>query len=183
MRTGDAVEVPRNASVDGGYRPYDGERQHLRFAVACGGRRRTLTPDAVVRSHMNHPLPDDIVTDVADEHAVAPEEVEACLDDLQRSLEREDGEYEYSTRHNFGWQDGDAYYFYGSEHLWTTLREELPRDEDTVDAAREAHRRAMLRSAEARDEAENVREMLADGNEPLVAANPDGDKLGFGLEV
>jgi hypothetical protein len=132
---------------------------------------------------MSNPLPDDIVTDVADEHEVDPDEFEACLDDLQRSLEREGGEYEYSTQHNFGWRGDDAYYFYGSEHLWQTLREELSHDEDTVDAAREAHRRAMLRSAEARDKAENVREMLADGNEPLVVADPDGDTLGFGLEV
>ena len=132
---------------------------------------------------MTHPLPDATVTDVADEHAVDLDDLEACLDDIQASMEREGGEYEYSTQHNFGWQDDDAYYFYGSEHIWSTFRDELDHDEDVVAAARAVHRQAMLRSAEKRDEADNVREMLSDGNEPLVVANIDGGKLGSGLSV
>ena len=132
---------------------------------------------------MSHPLPDATVTDVADEHAVELDDLEDCLDDIQASMEREGGEYEYSTQHNFGWQDDDAYYFYGSEHIWTTFRDELDHDEAVVAAARAAHRQAMLNSAEERDDADNVREMLSDGNEPLVVANIEDGKLGSGLSV
>lgn len=132
---------------------------------------------------MSHPLPNATVTDVADEHGVDPEALTACLDAVQASLESEEGEYEYSTRHNFGWQDEGAYYFYGSEHVWETLREDVGYDEDVVAAARAAHRQAMLRSAEARGEADNVREMLGDGNEPLVVANVGDGELGSGLNV
>ncbi|MFC7157383.1 hypothetical protein ACFQPA_18295 [Halomarina halobia] len=130
-----------------------------------------------------HPFPDSLVTTVANERSVDPERLRAVLDDVQRRYERDDGEYEYSTRHNYGWRDEQAYYLYGSENVWQTVQRDLSVADELTDAARHVHERAMLQSASGRGTERTVREMFDDGNEPLVVANPDGGGPRFGQDV
>ncbi|WP_227356376.1 hypothetical protein [Haladaptatus salinisoli] len=130
-----------------------------------------------------HPFRDDLVTTVADERGVDSKQLRAALEDVQRRFERDDGGYEYSTRHNYGWKDDRAYYLYGSEEVWETVREELSLSDEVTRAARRVHERAMLRSASEREEERTVREMFEDGNEPLVVVNRGDGAPRFGQDV
>lgn len=131
----------------------------------------------------DHPIPDAVVSSVADEHDIPADRLTDRLDDVQHHLERGAGQYEYSTHHNFGWEDADTYYLYGSDRLWELLGDELSLSDDEVAALRSVHLEELLRSAEKRDEEETVREMLDDGNDALVVTSASDGDPGFGLEV
>ncbi|WP_435181829.1 hypothetical protein [Halorussus sp. AFM4] len=129
-----------------------------------------------------HPFSRDRIAAVADERGVGEGDLDDALASVQSAIARGEGEYEYSSRHNFGWRDDDAYYLYG-DGIWRTLADELSLDEDLTDAAREVHRRRMTESAERRDEADAVGEMLADGAEPLVVVDTASGPPLYGQDV
>lgn len=140
-------------------------------------------------STTDHPFARDRVETVADEFGIEADELDDFLTRVQRAIARDadesDSKYEYSSQHNYGWRDGEAYYLYG-DGVWTTLREELSPSEGVAEAAREVHRRSMLDAAEASDdrtERETVEETFADGTEPLVVTNTGGDDPLFGQDV
>ena len=135
-------------------------------------------------STTDHPLSRDRVESLADERGVAAGELDDALTNVQRSIARDGAEsgYEYSSRHNFGWKDEDAYYLYG-DGVWEALGDDLSLSDDLRDAAREAHREAALESAADRGERETVEEMLDDGNEPLVVTNVASEPPLFGQDV
>lgn len=131
-----------------------------------------------------HPFSSDRVADVAGERGIDEADVIETLERIQDALERTEDTYEFSSQHNYGWHDEDAYYLYG-DGIWTTLREQLSLSEDRVAAAREVHRRAMVDSAAERDRQETLEEMFEEGNEPLVVEN-DGEgppRFGQGFSV
>ena len=132
----------------------------------------------------DHPVSEDRTASLADERGVAVGELDDALARVQRSIAREDDgpEYEYSSRHNFGWEGEDAYYLYG-DGVWEVLGENLSFSDGLRDAAREVHREAMLESAADRGERETVEGMFADGNEPLVVANVASEPPLFGQDV
>lgn len=130
-----------------------------------------------------HPFSDDLVTTIANERSVDLEQLRTALEDVQREFERDDGKYEYSTQHNYGWKDDQAYYFYGSEDVWQTVQQDLSLSDELTDATRHVHERAMLQSASRRGEEQTVRGMFDDGNEPLVVINLDGGPARFGQDV
>ncbi|WP_227378647.1 hypothetical protein [Haladaptatus halobius] len=130
-----------------------------------------------------YPFQDELVTTVANERSVDSEQLRTALEDVQRRFERDDDEYEYSTRHNYGWEDDWAYYFYGSEAVWETVQQKLSLTDELARAARNVHERAMLRSASDRGEEQTVREMFDDGNEPLVVVNRGSGPPRFGQDV
>lgn len=131
----------------------------------------------------DQPFSDDLVDGVADERSVDGDDLRAALADVQRRFERGDGEYEYSSQHNYAWADDDLFYLYGSEHVWQSLREDLGVADALTDAARAVHERAMVASAAERGNEETVRGMLDDGNEPLAVANSGDDPPLFGQDV
>lgn len=131
-----------------------------------------------------HPFSSDRVADVAGERGVDESDVTETLERIQDALERTEDTYEFSSQHNYGWHDEDAYYLYG-DGIWTTLREQLSLSEDRIAAAREVHRRAMVDSAAERDREGTLEEMFEEGNEPLVVEN-DGEgppRFGQGFSV
>lgn len=130
----------------------------------------------------SHPFGHDRVVAVANEHGTDEERLDEALADVQRALERTDGGYEYSSEHNYGWHDDDAYYLYG-DGIWETLRTELSASEDVIIAAREVHYRAMSDAARERGEQSAVEEMLADGNALLVVTNTAEGPPRFGQDV
>ena len=130
----------------------------------------------------DHPFPGDIVTAVADERGIATEQLNTVLERVQRAIERDDGKYEYSSQHNFGWKDADAFYLYG-DGIWETLGAELSLEQPQLAPARTVHRRYVLDSAEDRNEGQTVSEQLDEGVAALVVANTaEGDPL-FGQDV
>ena len=135
-------------------------------------------------STTDHPFSRDRIETVAGEHDVDAEDLDEALTRVQRAIAKaeSDSEYEYSSQHNFGWDDGDAYYLYG-DGVWDTLGSELPSSEEHLAAAREVHRRAMLESASDRDERESVEEMLDGGTEPLVVTSTSRDPPLYGQDV
>lgn len=133
-----------------------------------------------------HPFSSDYVADAAGEHGIDEADVDETLGRIQDALERSGSEdaYEFSSQHNYGWHDENAYYLYG-DGIWTTLREQLSLSEDRVAAARDVHRRAMVDSAAERDRKQSLEEMFEEGNEPLVVKN-DGEgppRFGQGFSV
>lgn len=131
-----------------------------------------------------HPFSDERVATVADETRVPADDLDDALARVQDAIARDerDDEYEYSSEHNFGWHDDEAYYLYG-DGIWETLRGELSLSADLADAAREVHRRSMMESAEERGDRESFEEMLADGTEPLVVIDTASDPPLFGQDV
>lgn len=130
-----------------------------------------------------HPFPTEIVRDVATETGVSTDRLVEMSRDLQEYLERDDGGYEYSTRHNYGWRDEDAYYVYGSANAWESFANDLPVTTAEASALRELHYRTMLASAATDGRERRVREMLDDGNEPIVVSGLAGEEAGFGQDV
>lgn len=130
-----------------------------------------------------HPFPTAVVREVATETGVSTDRLVEMSRDLQAHLERDDGGYEYSSRHNYGWQDEDAYYVYGSADAWESFADDLSLTETEASALRELHYRTMLESAAADGRERRVREMLDDGNEPIVVSEIEVDGSGFGREV
>ncbi|WP_224449583.1 hypothetical protein [Haloprofundus salilacus] len=130
----------------------------------------------------DYPFHDDVVDAVADARGIDRDGLSEALAAVQRSFECDDGGYEYSNRHHFGWRDDQSYYLYGSEHLWERLGEELELDDDLTAAARDAHYREMVRSAEDRGERDRVREMLDADNEPLVLVGLEAEGPPPGME-
>lgn len=86
---------------------------------------------------------------------------------------REDGGYEYSTKHTFGWEDETAYYFFGSSDAWQTISDELVVNQQMGEALREVHYHAMMDAASSKGDQETVREMLDDDTEPIVVSDLD----------
>ena len=129
-----------------------------------------------------HPFSRDRIAAVADERDVSEADLDGALGRVQSAIARGEGEYEYSSQHNFGWRDDDAYYLYG-DGIWRTLAEELSLDEDLAEAAREVHRRRLTASADERDEGDAVAEMLADGAEPLVVVDTASEPPLYGQDV
>jgi hypothetical protein len=135
-------------------------------------------------SSSDHPFSDGRIAEVVEEHGVDDVELDEALARVQQAIarDRRESAYEYSSQHNFGWEDENAFYLYG-DGIWETLREELSLSTDLVGAAREVHRRAMLESAEARDNRESVEEQFAEGVEPLVVTNTGREPPLFGQDV
>ncbi|WP_137286174.1 hypothetical protein [Halorussus salinisoli] len=135
-------------------------------------------------SDAQHPFSRDRIAAVADEYAVDEDTLDDALSRVQSAISRDsnDEEYEYSSQHNFGWRDEEAYYLYG-DGVWETLRDELSLAESVAEAAREVHRRKTVASADERDERENVEEMLADGTEPLVVVDTASQPPLYGQDV
>lgn len=130
----------------------------------------------------NHPFPEKIVTTVADEHEVTKDELDTVLERIQQTMQRDEEKYEYSSHHNFGWSDADAFYLYG-DGIWEALGTELSLEQSELAPARTVHHRFMVDSAKRRNEEEIVDEQLDDGLEALVVANTaEGDPL-FGQDV
>ncbi|MFC4551349.1 MULTISPECIES: hypothetical protein [Halorussus] len=129
----------------------------------------------------SHPFSRDRVSTVAEEYGVDVDDANDALDRIQDAIARGDGEYEYSSEHNYGWRDEEAYYLYG-DGIWETLGHELDLSGDRLDAAREVHRQAMLDSAEARGERETVAEMFED-SEPLVVTDTADEPPLYGQDV
>jgi hypothetical protein len=134
-------------------------------------------------SDVQHPFDRDRIGAVADESGVDESDLDAALDAVQEGISRErgDGEYEYSSQHNYGWRD-DAYYLYG-DGIWNTLGEELSASEDVLSAAREVHRREMVESAAKRGERDSVESMFDEGTEPLVVVDTASDPPLYGQDV
>ncbi|WP_232686328.1 hypothetical protein [Halobacterium zhouii] len=130
-----------------------------------------------------HPFSDDLVGTVADERSVDRADLRAALEDVQRRFERDDGGYDYSSEHNYGWDDGQLAYLYGSEHVWQAIQDDLGLSDEMAGAARAVHERAMLESASTRDNDETVREMLEGENEPLAVADRSDGPPRFGQDV
>lgn len=131
-----------------------------------------------------HPFSSDRVADAADEYDADESEIAETLERVQEAMERTDDTYEFSSQHNYGWHDDDAYYLYG-DGIWTTLREQLSLSEENLAAARAVHRSAMVDSAAERDRRDSLEEMFEEGNEPLVVEN-DGEgppRFGQGFSV
>jgi hypothetical protein len=133
-------------------------------------------------SDINHPFSGDRIAEVADERGVGETTLDDVLARIQDGLARNDDEYEYSSQHNFGWRDEEAYYLYG-DGIWETLREGLSLSDGEADAAREVHRREMVTSAEDRDEREALDGMFAEGTEPLVVVDTASDPPLYGHDV
>lgn len=135
-------------------------------------------------STTEHPFERERVEAVADERGLDPDDLDDALTRVQEAIAKDDSEseYEYSSQHNFGWEDGEAYYLYG-DGIWGTLREELSLSADRAGAAREVHRRAMSESAADRGERESVEEMFEAGTEPLVVTNTASDPPLYGQDV
>ncbi|MFC4451528.1 hypothetical protein [Halorussus aquaticus] len=133
---------------------------------------------------VQHPFSDDRIAAVADERGADETDLDRALADVQDAISRDTGddEYEYSSQHNYGWRDEEAYYLYG-DGIWETLRKELSLSETVVEAAREVHRREMVASAEERGERASVEEMLADGTEPLVVVDTASQPPLYGQDV
>ncbi|UPV76535.1 hypothetical protein M0R89_18555 (plasmid) [Halorussus limi] len=132
---------------------------------------------------VQHPFSSDRIAAVADERGVDETDLDRALADVQDAISRGTGdEYEYSSQHNYGWRDEEAYYLYG-DGIWETLRGELSLSETVADAAREVHRRKMVASAEERGERESFEEMLADETEPLVVVDTASDPPLYGQDV
>ncbi|NEU58060.1 hypothetical protein [Halorussus sp. MSC15.2] len=133
---------------------------------------------------VQHPFSDDRIAAVADERGVDETDLDSALAAVQDAISRTTGddEYEYSSQHNYGWRDEEAYYLYG-DGIWETLRGELSLSETVAEAAREVHRRKMVASAEERDERASVEEMLADGTEPLVVVDTASQPPLYGQDV
>ena len=130
----------------------------------------------------DHPFPRDIVATVADEHEIARDQLDNILERIQRAIERGDGQYEYSSQHNFGWKDADAFYLY-SDGMWETLGKELSFEQSQLAPARTVHHRYMIDSAKQRNEGQTIGEQLDEELEALVVANTaEGDPL-FGQDV
>ena len=129
-----------------------------------------------------HPFPGERIEAVASKHGVPAEELSDLLGRIEGAITRDGGGYEYSSEHNYGWRDDEAYYLYG-DGVWETFDRTLSPDADLLDAARAIHRGAMLDAAEARDERETVEGMLADGNEPLVVTNTAEEPPRFGQDL
>ena len=140
-------------------------------------------------STTDHPFERERVETVADESGLEADQLEEALTSVQRAIARDaddsNAEYEYSSQHNFGWADDDAFYLHG-DGIWGTLADELSLSEDLASAAREVHRRTMLDAAEESDdrtERETVEEMFSDGTEPLVVTNTGREPPLFGQDV
>lgn len=131
-----------------------------------------------------HPFERNRVEAVADERGADDADLDAALAEIQDAIAREetDGQYEYSSQHNFGWRDDGSYFLYG-DGIWDTLGDELSLSDSTVGTAREVHRRAMVAAAGERDERESVEKMLADGTEPLVVVDTASDPPLYGQDV
>ena len=136
-----------------------------------------------------HPFPDERIETVASERGVPVEELSDLLDRIEGAITRDSsdrsrsgGGYEYSSEHNYGWRDDDAYYLYG-DGVWERFDRTLSPDADLLDAARAVHREAMLDAAGARGERETVEGMFADGNEPLVVTNTAEEPPRFGQDL
>ncbi|NHN61358.1 MULTISPECIES: hypothetical protein [Halorussus] len=130
----------------------------------------------------DHPFSRDRIAAVADERGVGDADLEDALAGVQSAVARGEGEYEYSSEHNFGWRDDEAYYLNG-DGIWRTLADQLSLDEELAGAAREVHRRRMTESADERGEADAVAEMFADGAEPLVVVDTASDPPLYGQDV
>ncbi|WP_135827162.1 hypothetical protein [Halorussus ruber] len=133
-------------------------------------------------SDTNHPFSEDRIAAVADERGVSEESLDDALARIQDAVSRNDDEYEYSSQHNFGWRDEEAYYLYG-DGIWETLRSELSLSDDEAEAAREVHRREMVASAEDRDGREALDGMFSEGAEPLVVVDTASDPPLYGHDV
>ena len=130
----------------------------------------------------DHPFPEDTITTVADEHDIARDQLDNALEQIQRAIERDDGQYEYSSQHNFGWKDADAFYLYG-DGIWKTLGKQLSLEQTQLAPVRTVHHQYMIDSAKQRNEEQTVGEQLDEGVEALVVANTaEGDPL-FGQDV
>lgn len=130
-----------------------------------------------------HPLSRDRIANVANEHDVDEAELDEALGRVQHELERTDETYEYSSHHNYGWQDDEAFYCYGTDGLWERLEQECSFSGDLRTAVYEVHYRKMVESASENDRTETVEETLSDGDEPLVLANTAEGPALYGQDV
>ena len=74
-------------------------------------------------SGSDHPFSDGRIVEVAEAHGVDEFDLDGALTRVQQAIarDRRESAYEYSSQHNFGWEDENAFYLYG-DGIWETLR-------------------------------------------------------------
>lgn len=152
------------------------------------GRRPggTHDPTPLEKRPTEHQFPSDVLREVATETGVSADGPLEMSADLQEYLERDDGEYEYTSCHDVGCETARPTSSTepptsGSRSRRTSRSRPMTRPRSA------SFYRTMVASAAADGREKHVREMLDDGNDdgmvPIVVTEVDGDGSGFGLEV